>query len=298
MAKKKKSKRSDYIGYLLFKTILFALRSLPLALSRCFCVKLGRLAFKLDKKHREITQKNLALSFPDKTEEEILKMSKEVFYNLGLTLFDYVRMPTFNSANYKEHFEFEGIEHIKAAKKRGKGAILLSAHICCWELLVAHCLEFDGESAGLGKDLHNPYVNKYVKEMRRSYGAEVLETRHSIRRVMKLLKSGGYVLALLDQNTHKHEAELVDFFGRKAATQYFVALLALKLDMSIVPMFMSRVGKDKYKIIYRKPCEFNITGDRKQDIHHITQVLTKVIEDEIRLRPAEWFWVHNRWKGA
>jgi KDO2-lipid IV(A) lauroyltransferase len=296
MGKNKKGKSSDFITYLLFTGILSILRRLPKKLARSFCVKLGRAAYKLDKKHREITINNLKMAFKEKSDDEILDISRKVFENIGATIFDYALIPAINEDNFQDYFEFEGTEYVKDALDKKKGILFISGHLCCWEMLSCQSFLFGGTSV-LAKDLHNRYVDNYVKKIRSKNDVQVIPTRHSVGRVIKILKNGGSVYTLLDQNTRRHEAVFVDFFDRKAATVYFAALLALKLvDISIIPTFVKRDGEFKYKIYYLEPFEIIRTSDRKKDILDNTQALTKIIEDEVRKKPEDWFWVHDRWK--
>ena len=297
MAKKKKNKSLDYITYLFSIGILFILRKLPVRLSRGLCISLGRIAYRLDKKHREMSVNNLKMSFPEKSEKEIIELSLKVFENLGRTLFDYARIPAINRDNYKDYFEFEGTEYLSEALEKKKGILFVTAHLCCWEMLSASNFLY-GALHVVAKDIRNSYIDGYVKRLRNRNNVTVIPARDSIRRIMKVLKRGGFVYTLMDQYTKKREAELVDFFGRRAATGYFPALLALRMDITVIPTFIRRNGEDKYKIYYLKPFDIIKTGDRKKDLVDNTQAFTKVIEDEIRKSPEEWFWVHNRWKGG
>lgn len=296
MAKKKKGKSSDYIVYLLLLSVMLVLRLLPKTLAKWLCIKLGLLVYRIDKKHRALAVDNLKKAFIDKSDNEILDICRKVFENLGRILFDYSRIPLIDSNNYSDFFEYEGVGHLKDAQKNKKGILLLSAHLCCWEMLGAHNFICTDSASVIAKDLHNKRVNGYVKKMRGRFGGNVIATRDSVRQVMKILNGSGTVCALIDQYAHKHEAINVEFFGRSASTHYFAALIAQKLDIAVIPMFLSRVGDFKYRIKYQKPCEITRTGDRKKDLHDNTQIFTKVIEDEIRSRPEDWLWVHKRWR--
>jgi KDO2-lipid IV(A) lauroyltransferase len=255
------------------------------------------MAYRLDKKHRLMAVNNLKMAFPDKSEQQINELSLKVFENLGLTLFDYSRLPVINRDNFKSYFEFEGMEYVDEAIDKKKGILFITAHLCCWEMLSV-CSFLYGALHVVAKDIHNSYIDAYVKELRGKNNVSVIPARNSIKEIIKILKNGGFVYTLMDQYTKKHEAELVDFFGRKAATGYFPALLALKLDMTVIPTFIKRTGECKYKVSYMSPFEIIKTKDRKKDTRDNTQVFTKLIEDEIRKNPEDWFWVHNRWKGA
>ena len=89
---------------------------------------------------------------------------------------------------------------------------------------------------------------------------------------------------------------MIDFMGRPAATNYGLALMALKTGTPVVPAFLIRDGEDKYRCIYGEPICLQKGNDRDEDIRAATIRFTGIIEELIRKYPEQWFWLHNRWK--
>jgi KDO2-lipid IV(A) lauroyltransferase len=63
-----------------------------------------------------------------------------------------------------------------------------------------------------------------------------------------------------------------------------------KLNVMVVPIFLPRVGRGKYKLIVGDPIKEN------SDIVTMTQCYNDAIEEVVRAYPEQWFWMHNRWK--
>jgi KDO2-lipid IV(A) lauroyltransferase len=116
-----------------------------------------------------------------------------------------------------------------------------------------------------------------------------------MRRLIKTLNSNGLAGILLDQNVAHVEGVFVDFFGSPACTNKGTALLAAATGAAVIPVFILREGKG-HRLIIKKEVPLSSTGDKRLDVVENTGRFTKVIEDMIKERPREWFWVHRRWK--
>ena len=99
----------------------------------------------------------------------------------------------------------------------------------------------------------------------------------------------------MDQNFDWYEGVFVDFFGRKACTNKGMALLALKTESPVIPMFLVR-ERSRFKVIFEPEVPLIRTGDKTKDIEANTQQYNEVIEKIVRRYPEQWFWVHQRWK--
>jgi KDO2-lipid IV(A) lauroyltransferase len=117
-----------------------------------------------------------------------------------------------------------------------------------------------------------------------------------MRPMIRLLKNGATINILIDQNVAWYEGVFVDFFGRKACTTPGLALLALHTKAPVLPVFTRRLPDGRYLLEIGKKVEIVSSGNRDADVLINTQNFTKIIEDKIRKYPAQWFWVHQRWK--
>ena len=115
--------------------------------------------------------------------------------------------------------------------------------------------------------------------------------------MLRTLRSGGNVGVLADVNSHPKEGVFVPFFGIPACTASGVAMLALRANAAIVPMFaMWNESRGKYLIYHDDIIEPVDTDDRRRDIERITAECTAAIERVIRAYPDQWIWIHRRWK--
>jgi KDO2-lipid IV(A) lauroyltransferase len=113
--------------------------------------------------------------------------------------------------------------------------------------------------------------------------------------MIKILKSGGSVALLIDQDT-KVKTVFVKFFGMPAATPAGATILALKTGAAIVPTYV-HLAEDGLQHMHILPeIPMRITGNEDEDVVYNTQVLTNFIEEQIRKYPDQWVWMHERWK--
>ena len=113
--------------------------------------------------------------------------------------------------------------------------------------------------------------------------------------MIKILKSGGSVALLIDQDTNV-KTVFIDFFGMQAATPVGATIMALKTGAAVVPTYIY-LGKDDLQYMHILPeIPMIITGDEEADTKYNTQVLTNFIEAQIRKYPDQWVWMHERWK--
>jgi len=110
------------------------------------------------------------------------------------------------------------------------------------------------------------------------------------------LRENGIVFIPIDQNFGTGGV-FVDFFGRKAATATVPVVLAQRTKAALVPCFIIRQADDTHRIVFEKQLELIESKDSAQTITVNIQRLTDIIEKYIREYPAEWSWIHRRWKS-
>ena len=283
----------EYLLLYLFTRIIYIL---PFDFSVKIGRLLGRLAYRLDERHRRIALENIASTLGLKG-AEAEKIVFSVFENLGMVLAEFIKIPTVDKSFLDKRVSVEGFENYLKAKSEGKGILMLGAHLGNWELLAAtHLLKMGERASVVYMKTKNPYVDRFIDSIRKSYGLKTIPHHNAMKRVLAALRRGEAVGGLLDQHGGDKEAIKVDFIGRTAATSMGLALMALRTGAPVVPMFMVREGDDRFRFKYEEPIYLKKSGDMEKDIRDGTIIFNRVIEDYVRRYPEQWFWVHRRWK--
>ncbi len=289
-------KSVDLLLFLLFKLIkgLFSLfpRKFCLALGR----KLGLLFFLCDKRRRHIAISNLSFALGKNHSPKSLKsIARSSFSHFGEVLMDFIKFSTLKEHTKSRLINVEGAEHIQNALKEKKGALLFTGHFGNWEI-APYFVSRLGPLKVMARPLDNVFLEKELLQMRLDLGEEVIYKHKAARDVLRALRENTMVAILIDQNVLDSEAVFVDFFGKAAATTPGLATFHLRTQAPIIPVFSIPTSAHTFHIKILPPVKISLSGDREQDVLKITQICTKIIENQIRDNPKCWLWFHNRWK--
>ncbi len=282
--------------YIVFMAAARIIRALPFGPAMRLGGALGGLAYRIDKRHREITVSNLGMCLKDVGPKEHADIARLVYRNLGYSAVEFIRSDMYGKEPLSRYFTFTNYEAFEKAHEKGRGVVLLTAHCGSWEIM-AMSQALKGQPFGVVvRPLDNPYLDRAITAIRSMYGNTMINKRRGMRQVLNTLSEGRAVGILLDQNVTRSEGVFVDFFGRPACTNKGLAALALKTRVPVVPAFIRRTGIETHEIVLGDELPLIDTGERDADVVANTQVYTKAIEDFVRKYPDQWFWMHRRWK--
>lgn len=229
-------------------------------------------------------------------EKEARKLAKANCCNMGILVMEALALPKLNPENVREWFEVEGEEHLQDALNEGKGVIFATAHLGNWEWLGAAIALLGYPIVAVMTPQHNQAINDFIKELRSGAGM-ILNMRADVRDMVRHLKAGHMVGLLIDQYAPQSTIEL-DFFWRKTRCQPGAAVLARMQKAPIVPGFIHRLPDGRHRIKFYPVLHINEEQEKQIAQVEITEKLIRLTENEIRMHPAEWFWLHDRWKSA
>lgn len=289
----------ERVEYILVKLLLGIAKIAPRSWLYAFFKIVALLLYALDSKRRKITIQNLSYAYPQKSEKEIKKLSRQVYIELSETVTEillmFVNRFNIDSAIVNKD---EAIDKIHLLKQNSpKGIIAMTAHFSNWELL-AHFLAKHGlPMLVIGREGNNKLIEKNITTpFRQKFGNGSAFKGNAMITMVKRLKKGGSVGILIDQKAGQYNSVNVDFFGQKAETTTSIAMLKQKLDALVVPFFIARVARGKYKIIIADPIEYEGDMKAKESLEKMTAQYNAVMESIIKTYPAQWFWMHNRWR--
>lgn len=289
---------AQYLTYLVIRGFGFIINLFPDGCALWVGKQLGRLAYFLDFEHRHVAIKNLELAFGgEKNGDEIRGIALRNFENLGMNLIEFLRFPRVKYEKLMEKLEMEGHSHVEEALKRGKGIIFLLGHIGNWELLGWMSRVFDGDLMAIARPLKkNKWLDRFIGEVRRSAGLQVLSSKRVAHQVVSALRRNKMVGILIDQREKRSQGVGVEFFGKKASTTPASAFFAIKTGAAVIPAYTIRLEGGRHRFVAEAPVALIETGNKAEDIRANTQRHTEVLESIIRCYPDQWFWIHRRWE--
>ena len=286
------------IEYALMWAYIKLLHLLPLPLAQWLAARLYGLALLLHPAWGRAALYNLRFAFPDWTDSERRRILRLMVGNLGRMAAQFARFPDYTRDNIHRDVVREGFEHFVAAERQGKGVLLLGGHMGAWELCpVAHAL-YHRPFDFLMRPLDNRRVDALVNGYRGLCGGRPIPKNESARMALRVLRAGGAVGILADQNTAPEEAVFVPFFGIPAATTTGIARLARHTGAPVVPLYIYwDPSLRQHRMCYEPEVPVARTDDEQADIRDAAARMNLVIENYVRRFPDQWLWAHRRWKN-
>ncbi len=298
MANTKKIRRQIQYAfvYRLVQFFIFVSNAVPRRAWLGFCGFLGAAAYRFMGRTRREAMQSIATAYPEKTPAERVALCKRFFRMLGKNAGDILRAIRVDSLARMEKFLVtHGYENFEKANARRKGIIFLAGHIGAFDLMVTNFALRGFNPHVIGTPLKDPRLNDLLWGYRNRYGAVAIQRGKETFRMIKVLKSSGYVALLIDQDTQV-KSRFVNFFGKPAATPVGAAILAMKTGAAVVPVYIHLAPDGQQHMHFMPELPMQITGDDEADMIENTQRMTTAIEQQIRLHPEQWVWMHQRWK--
>ena len=303
----KKSTAQIWLEYIPVRIVFAVLGALPRKSAVKAGIILGRLAYRFASGLRRVAFRNLEIAFPEKSLEERERIACGSFENLGRLLGELTQFPRATPEQFRDLivFEFESPESratpqmqaFEADRANGRGMLLLGPHLGNWEMGVFAYSALQDKLSYLARPLDNPLIEKFTVGLRTRFGNRPIDKNNSVTRAMTVLREGGILGVLPDVNVLHRDGVFVPFFGTLACTTSGVALMAMRTGALIVPMCcVWDEQAEKYRVFYGKFLEVAKTGDRHRDVLETTAAFTAEMEKFVRAYPAQWLWIHKRWK--
>jgi KDO2-lipid IV(A) lauroyltransferase len=289
----------DTLLYWLARGLVAFIQSLPLV----WVARLGRaggaLAFWLDARHRRVALKNLTMCFGhEKSPDEIRAIAKENFRRLGENYASAVKTAPMSPEQLRPHFEFGGAEKIlpHAANAGPQSRIVAIGHFGNFELFVRFG-QFVPifKCAATYRALKQPALNRIMVSLRERSGWSFFERRTDAAALKAAMSDTGLLLGLLaDQHAGRNGLRL-PFLGHECSTSAATAIFALRYNCPLHTSICYRVGLAKWRIEVGDEIPTRKNG-RARSTEEIMRDVNRAFEIAVRRDPANWFWVHRRWK--
>ncbi len=217
------------------------------------------------------------------------------FMNLGRSLAEIIKIYFGLGRGLIDSIEVVGFDNYLKAKERGKGILFITGHCGNWELTALGFGARVAPLAVIARAQNNPYLNRLVEKTRARYGNRIIYKQGALMAILSVLRNNGMVGVLMDQAVLPEEGYIIDFLGRGAWTMKIPAIIARKRGAAVLPAFIHREGKRYIGTLYPE-VPLSQEKDEEKALIEDTKKFSSYIENYIREHPAEWLWIHRRWK--
>jgi Kdo2-lipid IVA lauroyltransferase/acyltransferase len=278
-------------------TLLPALGALPWRAALAVGAGIGRLAHLVQPRRRRRAREGLERALGDRLKPaEIRRLEREVFIGLGRNLAELAWVAA-DPSRVDRVVGMEGVEHLRAALDAGRGVVLITGHLGSWELMAAAIVRHGFPLSVIAREANDGKVNELLVGLRARFGVRTLlrGSAGAARGILRTLRSGEVLGCLIDQDI-KAEGVFVEFFGRPAFTPSGPAALALRGNAPVVVGATWRLPDGTHRVRFDPPWRLDRGADPEADIARHTASLTRWLEERIREHPAQWVWIHRRWR--
>jgi Kdo2-lipid IVA lauroyltransferase/acyltransferase len=272
--------------------LIWCLGRLPFPLNQVVGRGLGRAIAPLLRARGRIAARNLELCFPELDALARAELLRQNLRNSGQLLSEFAFAWMASSASLRRvPVRFHNLSALESALAKGKGVLLVGAHFShlelCGRLLCAHQA---GQVAGMYREHKSAAFEWLIKRQRLKY-AKAMFRRDELRGAIRWLKAGNILWYAPDQEYRRGDVVFAPFFGVPASTLTATHAMAKMTGASVIGFAHVR-NKSGYEIRLSDALIDFPSADVAMD----TARVNALIEHAILAAPAQYLWLHQRFK--
>ena len=288
----------DYSVYVFVRVFICAVQCAPLDVCLRVSELLSVLFYDVLRARRRLVDENLAYAFPEKSPKERKLLARRMWKHLFLMVAEVAHAPrSLHGVNWFRHVTIENGRELFTSLQEDRPIILITAHFGNFEIggFLLGLLGYPTFS--VARKLDNPYLDKFIGEFRGKTGQFIIDKNTGYEDILDVLEHKGIMAFLADQSAGRKGA-WVKFFGRPASAYKAMALMSVQYDAPIFVCYALRQDDVPLKFTMRMVAKLD-PRDLPEDvstIQQITQWHVSKLEEQVRLAPDQYWWLHNRWK--
>ena len=283
-------------NFILYKIAAFIVQALPQNKAYRLGELLADLHLFFSAKDRRALINNLKIILPGGA--DVNNKAREVSRNFARYLADFLRFPLINQNYIRENIKLENLHFIDESLTKGKGVILVSAHIGSWELggIALGLLGYD--VAGVVLTHKHKLVDNFFRRQREIKGLKAIRLAEAPRKCLEYLRGNKIVILMVDRDFTQNGL-ILDFLGKKAMLPRGAAVFSLKTGAPIIPTFITRNVDNTFTLHFDRPIEPGAIGDKQSDVESLMKKYLPFIEANIKKFPEQWlmfreFYINNK----
>jgi len=273
-----------------------ALSRLPWRWQRWLATQLARLWQRRQARESKIAQRNLEWAFPELDQAPRAQLHQAILHSTALqtveTLYFWTHPPQSNLARHLQQQHGQAL--YEDARAQGRGVIVIAPHFGNWELL-NQWLAARGPIAIVYAEPKQPAADLFLRRVRGNGGKQIQQIRAAgpaVRQILKVLKDGGVVGILPDQQPKRGDGVFAPFFGVQALTMTLVNRLAQRTGACLLYAWCERLDNQLHFALHVEPAPPELADVDRQ---RAATVLNADIERIARRDLAQYQWTYNRY---
>ncbi len=287
----KKPSMIKYAPSWLVYGFIWLIAQLPYKLIILLGKGLGKLLLLILKSRKKVVAINLDICFPELSPLEKQALVKKHFAELGIMLTQTIKTFLGTTKSIEQNALIKGGEHIEACLEKNQGILLVAGHFTALDM-GGKILCDKYSIAGMYREHKHPLTEYIVTKSRLKYATKMFK-RNELRPIIKHLKAGGILWYAPDQDYRRGQSVFVPFFGKQASTITATHQMARLSKCKVLFFHVQRNKKPPYYTLTLSPAMENFPSkDHVADTARVNQG----VEEMVKKNPAEYLWVHKRFK--
>ena len=289
----------DALLYHVARTLLRLIQALPIETVARLGRGIGALFYVLDARHRRVALANLTAAFGhEQPPAAIRALARENFRRIGENFACAARTAAMSDAELLERLEVKGLQHFfpESYPHVPQTFVVAIGHFGNFEIYArTRPLPKGNVLATTYRGLRQPGLERLLRELRERSGTVFFERRAEATALRQAMHRRGIVLGLLADQHAGNRGLWIPFFGRACSTSPAPFVFARRFDCPLHTGICYRTGLARWRVEYGPAIPLEESGQPRSAEAVMTDV-NRIFETAIRRDPANWFWVHNRWK--
>lgn len=245
-------------------------------------------------RHRIVVE-NLKNSFPEKSETEIKRITKDFYRHFSDLFIESNALRGFSETELLKRCKFINPGVMDELYEQGKSVSVVLGHYGNWEYFASFQLAVKHKALAIYKPLKNKFFDEYMIRIRSKFGVQPVAMANIFRELVTYKNKGipTATLFIADQSPHKQQIRFwADFLNQPTPVLLGTEKVAGKLNQAVVFFKMRKVKRGFYEVEVEKLFDdLSMVNERDITLRHM-----KVLEDLIKEQPEYWLWSHRRWK--
>jgi Kdo2-lipid IVA lauroyltransferase/acyltransferase len=244
---------------------------------------------------KAVVLKNLRLSFPEKSEQEIQKIAKKFFRNFMDTWMETIKFLIMSPEGVKRRMGGDNALLFKY-HAQGKSCQMFGGHTMNWELMNGYFpLTQPLTFIAVYMQISSPAMERLFRKMRGRFGTVLIPAKDVRDGLDKHFQQQYLYILGADQSPSKPaQAFWLNYLNQPTAFPTGPAKHSIKQQQPIVFSYIEKIGRGKY-ITHVETMFENLEGVTAEEI---TIAYVKNLERIIHKNPDNYLWTHKRWKHA
>jgi KDO2-lipid IV(A) lauroyltransferase len=262
-------------------------------------VLLGALLWLILPGRRKLAARAIAARL-DLPEAEARALARRSFEHNARSFLEIVLAPGFDL--HRPELRLDDPDRFERLRLCERPIVVATAHLGAWEFTAGLADDFNPSRSRMivVRNHGNAAVRAWMADMRGGGKRQVVGHRNATFAALKTLRKNGVVGFLVDHNCGRNEAVFLPFLGRIAAVNIGPAVLAVRADALVLPLFLLRRDdrrNEHYLLLTEEPLDTaTLPGNHEERALAVARFYTEAVERHVRAWPEQWFWMHQRWK--